>query len=542
MIRRVTLIAAALLIAAPTTSRAGIERAGTTAANFLQVGTGAGMLGMGGATLGLANGDLGAITWNPATLAQVGESQIAFSHVGLAQQSAQEWAAVAGRFRTLPFRWAFSGLYQGDGSFDGRDALGNPTGTFNASSMAFGLNGAYTVMEKVNVGLGVKYVSETLGDVRGSGIAFDLGVHATHGRYGFGAALQNTGGKMNYDGSTYPFGANMGVGVSITDPGTGLRAALDFNIPNAYYPDVRAGVEWRYQDRLALRTGYRHELGAESNEPMSGPTFGMGAGASGFWLDYALLLGGASGDGQHRVGLTFRPGAMNMGGAGGASPPAARPAKMAKAKSAKKAAPKAEPAKSDEVLALDTAPPREAPMKETPRSMPAAAKRAQTAKPAAAPAPAPETRKPIPVVAIPPAPRLTTAATRAADSTKSAAPKTAVAAIEAPKPAAPATEAPKSGENAPADSSVKAAPAETPAAVQTPAPHQVRRSEPEVKAEPAKPAVPRPTHVTVRKGQTLDIIAAQWGTTAAAIMMENNLITTKPPKPGTKLKLPPVRR
>lgn len=586
MIRRsavltAAVLTAALLIAAPAPSRAGIERAGTTAANFLQIGTGAGTLGMGGATLGLAGGDLGSITWNAASLAHLRETQIAFSHVGLAQSSAQEWAAVAGRMQNVPFRWAFSGLYQGDGSFEGRDALGNPTGNFSASSMAFGANGAYTFMEKVSVGVGVKYVSEALADVHGSGTAIDLGVHVTHGRYGFGAAMQNTAGKMKYEGASYPFGASMGLGVSMTDPATGVRAALDFNVPNAYYPDVRAGVEWMYHNRFALRTGYRYELGAEASEPMTGPTFGMGAGANGFWLDYALLLGGASGDGQHRVGLTFRPGAMNFGSlAGGESAPspavsaAPKQGRTETAKSEETRAPKkpqnskkskhpvpAPPASAGKPavsgaplaaetqkpvtkdagpIALDTAPPRPlgAKMAETPRSMPAAAKPAQAANTApanTAPARPAETPKTMPFVIPPPAaPKPAPAVGTPIETPKPAVTKSA----EMPKPAevvAPPVETPK-------PVAVVMPPVETPKPAEaeaTPAPvAQAPKPVETKKPEAAKPAAPRPAQVVVKKGQTLEDIASEWGTSAAAIMMENNLVTSKAPKPGTKLKLP----
>jgi LysM repeat protein len=47
--------------------------------------------------------------------------------------------------------------------------------------------------------------------------------------------------------------------------------------------------------------------------------------------------------------------------------------------------------------------------------------------------------------------------------------------------------------------------------------------------------------VKVKSGQTLADIARQWNTSAAAIMMENNLVTEKV-KPGQTLKLPRAPR
>jgi len=68
---------------------------------------------------------------------------------------------------------------------------------------------------------------------------------------------------------------------------------------------VRVGAEWRWKQMMALRAGYRAENGA-SADPLTGPTFGVGAGMNGFWLDYGYLIGGN--EGQHRLALTFFPG------------------------------------------------------------------------------------------------------------------------------------------------------------------------------------------------------------------------------------------
>jgi hypothetical protein len=46
------------------------------------------------------------------------------------------------------------------------------------------------------------------------------------------------------------------------------------------------------------------ELGS-GNDPLTGPTFGLGAHHAGMWLDYGYLLGG-DGAGQHRMGLRYR--------------------------------------------------------------------------------------------------------------------------------------------------------------------------------------------------------------------------------------------
>jgi hypothetical protein len=311
---------AVLLVLSPGAARGGIEKAGTTAANFLSVGADAALLGMGGAALGVG-GDLGAAAWNPAALGSMDQLQVLFAHADLSNQDRQEWASVGGPGGTLGMHWALNGLFQSDGGIDGRDASNNPTGTFGTSSSAFGLQLARPLGPNFSAGLGAKYVNEKLAGVSGSGATFDAGLSMRSGMLGFGVVAQNVLGRMTYDTATYPFPSSVGCGVSLTDPARGLRVALDANVPAAYYPDIRGGIEWLWKGSFALRAGYRAELGAAPGDPLAGPTFGMGAGVSGFWIDYGYLMAGG-GNGQHRLGLSFHPGGSESaaGTTGGGSP------------------------------------------------------------------------------------------------------------------------------------------------------------------------------------------------------------------------------
>jgi len=238
---------------------AGIDKAGTTSANFLSLGMGAGPLGMGGATLGMF-GDLSTLSWNVGSLGKLSETQFSFSHAPLAGSGAQDAMVFGGKLGMSGMRWALTGLYQGDGAFEGRDALGNSTGSFNASSMAFGATLARSIGPFASVGFGGKVVTEKLGDVSGFGGTFDGGLLIERDGFGFGAAAQNIGGRMQYGGVYYQMPTNIGAGVSFSPPMTGLRFALDYNHPTAYYDDVRGGVEWMWHGKVALRTGYRHEM------------------------------------------------------------------------------------------------------------------------------------------------------------------------------------------------------------------------------------------------------------------------------------------
>ncbi len=312
---------ALMLLVAVGFANAGLSQAGTTAANFLTVGAGPRILSMGGATLGLGQ-DLAGGAWNPAALGWMEQTSVMVSHAGLENQSLQEWAALGGRFGKSGTRWSVSGLYQGDGSFEGRDASNSPTGSFSVSSFAIGTHVAQQVGSMLTLGLGLESVSEKLGDVTGSGLTLDGGLMFRHGPVGVGLAAQNAGGQMRYGGASYAFPTNYGIGLAVAHPRSGLNFALDANFPSAYLNDLRAGVEWRWKEVLALRGGYRHELGGV-RDPLDGPTFGVGGGHNGFWLDYGYLLPG-SGSGEHRVAITLFPGQWKGPGSDGfeAAPPA----------------------------------------------------------------------------------------------------------------------------------------------------------------------------------------------------------------------------
>ena len=100
-----------LLAAGP--AAAGIDQAGTSAANFLTLGTGPGVLAMGGAAIG-RSGTLDLVGWNPGSLTYLRETSFEFSHATLDDQSMQEWASLGGTVARSKTGWAVSALFQNE--------------------------------------------------------------------------------------------------------------------------------------------------------------------------------------------------------------------------------------------------------------------------------------------------------------------------------------------------------------------------------------------------------------------------------------------
>jgi LysM repeat protein len=547
-------------------SVAGIELAGTTGANFLTVNPGASLVGMGGT--GIAGyPDLSAMTWNPAALGLMNESQLMFTHMPLPNAASQEWMSFGGRTGDAPTRWALSGRYEGDGSFQLRDPLGNLTGTFNSSSLALGVNAARALDRHTVVGMGAKFVNENLGSVAGYGGTFDMGILYHAGPLSLGAATQNMGGSMKYDSLAYSMPLNFGAGLALADVKHGLRVTMDFNHPNAYYEDVRTGAEWIWKQHVALRVGYRQELNAPINDPMNGASFGLGGGGHGLWFDYGFVAS-ADGTTQQRItlrvspkdwGMSFASDVDDPNSTGGSSPPsppaassqpsasasASGAANSAASNSAANSAPAPVAAASPTVAPLaasSSAASSLAPVVSPPASSTSpGTKTVATIASAARSTPEPSTPSPVLTTLVPvtppdvPAPKpvlasrpasLPAVSAPAPESKPSAAPVTESAGAASPGGAPPAASAPQTSANGShANTSATPTAAVNPGASATPV------------VESAVQANGKPVKIHVKKGETLESIAKRFDTTKAAIMMENNLVTEKL-HPGQELKIP----
>ncbi len=286
---------------------ASAARAAETAA-FLDIGVGARGLGMGGAYTALAD-DAHSVYWNPAGLARLEKREVAASHSELGNSTRHDFLAYAHPTSRAVLAGAFTYLNQG--TIAGRDALGRPTGGFDASDAA----AAFAVGRKsdiVDAGVSVKYLRSHIAGTEAQGFAMDAGLKralpAGSGRVVLGAALRNIGPGLKYDRqrNDLPLRAAVGAGYRFAG-GHALAAELQ-NGPRGAGTQGGAGGELQAHEGVFLRLGWTSKNAAAEGagfDAARGLTVGVGLKKERFAIDYAAQAAGELGS-THRFTLSAR--------------------------------------------------------------------------------------------------------------------------------------------------------------------------------------------------------------------------------------------
>lgn len=292
-------------------------RAGTTAANFLEIGFGAAGAAMGDAFVGVAN-DASALYWNPAGLALLEQSEVVFSYQPWLVDTKTTFAGAGlnlGDFGTLGI-----GLIAMDYGEMPVTTLAMQEGTgemFSASDLAISISYARKLVTWFQAGLSFKYINSKIWHSNASALAFDLGViiqtqfltPGADGSHGLtiGMSIANYGTQMKYDGmdlmnpidispdeagnyrdtpgqfrlQEWELPLIFRLGVSVTPIHTDeheLILAVDALHPNNNTESVNIGAQYGLTvmgtGSIYLRGGYKALFMEES---VYGPTFGFGA-------------------------------------------------------------------------------------------------------------------------------------------------------------------------------------------------------------------------------------------------------------------------
>lgn len=307
--------------------RARAESAGTSAANFLQLGFGARAIGFSEAFVPVAN-DASAVYYNPAGLAHPGLED-ARSSAGAYQILASQALLTQGVSMTqlglVKRPWGLSLTHLSLGGIEQRTSeTAAPEAIVGASGLSLGLSYG----RKVNgVGLGVtgKFIRETIAQYSASAFALDLGaLYRFEGRpVSLGLDVANLGTRIRYVDQSYPLPMIVRVGAAY-----GLTKefphALVLQLDKPYGEAVaaRLGFEYRGFGPIALRAGYRTYSGDQRTAALGKTLGSTSSGLSDFYgmtlgagirtpygdLDYALVPSGELGT-AHRMSYSF-----NFGG------------------------------------------------------------------------------------------------------------------------------------------------------------------------------------------------------------------------------------
>jgi len=266
---------------------------GGSGANFLLLGGGARALGMGEAYVALAD-DSSSIFWNPAGLAKMHFPEVLYMY--------NEWF-IDIRHQYLDFAYpmefgvlggSFSLLDSGD--IQGYDSGGVRTSTIRATDSGLTLSWAQKIKEKLSVGVGIKYISETLEKYTASSTALDLGViyDLTH-KLSVGGAIQNVGTPLKFIEEETPLPQTFRLGWAFRDRimQDRVNLAFDYVKSGGAAPSFNLGGEYVFRDYFAIRAGSTGR----------GFRAGLGIKAALFGLDYAYLSHGDLGA-AHQISMT----------------------------------------------------------------------------------------------------------------------------------------------------------------------------------------------------------------------------------------------
>ena len=256
--------------------------------SYLTVGVGGRAIGMGEATVAITD-DPTASYWNPAGLVSAPQSAAVFAYHRWIQD-------VAGQFAAGNYRWGRSALavhYLGMNVDDielRTSPSENPIGTFGAHDICLGVSYARMLHPKLQLGMTMKLLWESIYNETSEGWAFDFGVqhHDLIPGLALGATLKNLGemNALRYEGPSLP--TRFRVGAAYQFHGTGflpipsILIASDAELPFDGDPNGYVGLEVRPIAPLALRTG--QILGVEAR----GFTAGFGIDWSRFHVNYGF--------------------------------------------------------------------------------------------------------------------------------------------------------------------------------------------------------------------------------------------------------------
>ncbi len=280
---------------------------GTASAAFLKIVPDARYVAMGEAGVALAT-DANATYWNPAGLGLLGKDEspkadIAFSHNEWLDDIRIEYLAGAYRLGEIG-TFGLAATYLTMGDIQGYDEQGNPTSMFTSSDMVGNLSYGREIVYGISGGITLKYLQQKIENesadtfTGGAGLRYDPD-------WAKGLSIAASGselfGEAKFVSEADPMPQIIRSGIAYMLPINQMNritAAVDYVQAVDMTGRVNTGVEYVWNDLLALRVGYK------AGYDLFGLTAGLGLthsfGALRARLDYGFGASNEFGD-VHRI-------------------------------------------------------------------------------------------------------------------------------------------------------------------------------------------------------------------------------------------------
>ncbi len=271
-----------------------INRAGTSAAQFLKIGVGARASALGEAAVTLT-GDASGIFWNPASIARLDQTSVAVSRNLLYTDLAYNFFGLTHPLSANSVV-GVSAIFLDSGEME-VTTLDQPQGTGNYFAWeALCLSATYSryVTDRLSLGVSAKYIREGAYSMVAQSVALDVGSLLDTGVLGMklGMSLSNLGSKMQLSGSglrishdwyayeeqrvssdvlletsewPLPLIFRLGLSTELVGPAgqllksesSRMLLAADTFDPNDALLRSNFGLEYEWRGIFALRGGYR---------------------------------------------------------------------------------------------------------------------------------------------------------------------------------------------------------------------------------------------------------------------------------------------
>ena len=307
------------------------DNVGTSGAQFLKLDVDARSVAMGGANAAITHGAM-ALYYNPAGIANLDQNSLAFSYTDWIADITYNYLAYARPISGI----GNVGIHVAILTMDDMEetTLEQPDGTgdmFGANSWVVGISNAHQLTNRFSFGVTFKYLRESISDLSSGSLAFDVGTIYYTGFRTLRIAMstRNFGTDTKYAGTelettldqddepttapvevrlnteSHPLPLTFRVGIAYDfefGEDSKLLATLDGYNTRDRGQQGSIGFEYSWQNRLAVRAGYKIEADEEGIAAGAGyefeiPGFGN-LGINYAWADLGRL------ESAHRFSLT----------------------------------------------------------------------------------------------------------------------------------------------------------------------------------------------------------------------------------------------